>query len=56
MRSRCSTGSKSVDQVPPTTWVGESGVRSDGWVSSSASSSCISASNSASLTDGASLT
>ena len=26
MRSRCCTGSKSVDHVPPTCWVGESGV------------------------------
>lgn len=56
MRSRCSTEAKSVSYAPATFWVGESGVRSSGYCSSSASSERSSWSNSASLTTGWSFT
>ena len=36
----------SVEKVPPTCWLGDSGVTSPGWASSMASSSCHSTSNS----------
>ncbi|CAM5601274.1 hypothetical protein SHIRM173S_07364 [Streptomyces hirsutus] len=56
MRERCWTEVNSVSYAPATFWVGESGVRSAGYCSSSASSSRSSRSNSASLTTGASFT
>jgi hypothetical protein len=56
IRSRCSTGAKSVDSSAPTFWVGESGVRSSGCRSSIACSSRISASYSPSAMVGRSST
>lgn len=56
MRSRCRTAVNSVSYVPATFWVGESGVRSSGWRSSSSSRDRSSRSNSASLTTGWSFT
>ena len=56
MRSRCSTFARSVSYCPETFWVGESGVRSSGYCSSSSSSERISLSNSPSLTTGWSFT
>ena len=55
-RSRCCTGVKSVEIAPPTFWVGDSGVRSSGYCSSSSRSSRISRSYSASETSGESST
>lgn len=56
MRSRCCTEAKSVSYAPATFWVGESGVRSCGYSSSSTSTERSSWSNSASLTTGWSFT
>ncbi len=47
---------KSVENVPPTVWVGESGVRSSGWASSMSCSSRIITSYSASARVGESRT
>ena len=55
-RSRCSTGVNRVDSPPPTFCVGESGVRSSGNCSSSASSDRMSVSYSMSAIVGASRT
>ncbi|CAM5310383.1 hypothetical protein STANM309S_02209 [Streptomyces tanashiensis] len=56
MRSRCSTEVNSVSYCPATFWVGESGVRSSGYSSSSASSARRSLSKSPSLMTGWSFT
>jgi hypothetical protein len=56
MRSACATGVNSVEYVPPTLWVGESGVTRAGYARSSPCSSRISRSYSASPTVGVSST
>ena len=56
MRSMWSTAAKSVENVPPTVCVGESGVRRSGCAASSACRSRISWSYSASETVGSSRT
>ena len=56
MRTACFTCTACVLASPPTRCVGESGVTSAGWASSSARSSRIRRSKSASLTDGSSRT
>ncbi len=50
----CTTGAKSGDAGAPTRWVGESGVTSSGWASSTARSRRTSASYSASGISGSS--
>ena len=56
IRSACSTAANPVANPPPTRWLGESGVSSDGYCASSASSSRSRVSNSPSAMVGASST